>query len=75
MEHQDQPEQSHRIYPILLHLRCKDILPTYLEYMPPRLKAYQEDKYQRGSENSLDHVAEAQDVVILHSVRCQQSLQ
>ena len=75
LEPEDDPKQSHGLYPILPRLWGRGMLPTDLKYGSPRLKAYQEQQNQRAREDSLDQVDEARDVVLLHSARYQQSLQ
>ena len=60
--------------PFFLVYGAEAVLPTDLEYGSPRLKAYQEQQNKRTREGSLDQVAEARDVALLHSARYQQSL-
>ena len=81
LEPEDDPKQSHGIYPVLpgftpffLIYGAKAMLPTDLEYGLPRLKAYQEQQNQQAREDSLDQLDKARDVALLHSARYQQSL-
>ena len=74
LEPEDDPKQSHGLYPFFLVYGTEAILPTDLEYGSPRLKAYQEQQNQQAREDSLDQVDEARDVALLHSARYQQSL-
>ena len=71
LEPEDDPKQSHELYPVLPLYGAEAILPTGLEYESPRLKAYQEQQNQRAREDSLDQVNEARDVALLHSARYQ----
>jgi hypothetical protein len=50
------------------------VLPTDLEYGPPRVRGYDEDVNQRACEDSLDQLDEARLVALMHSARYQQSL-
>ena len=68
------PSRATGFTPFFLVYGAEAILPTDLEYEPPRLKAYQEQQNQQVCEESLDQVDEAPDVALLHSARYQQSL-
>ena len=46
LEPEDDPKQSHGLYPFFLVYGTEAILPTDLEYGSPRLKAYQEQQNQ-----------------------------
>jgi hypothetical protein len=50
------------------------VLPTDLEYGSPRVKSYDEGTNQRAREDSLDQMAEARTVALMHSTRYQQAL-
>jgi ribonuclease HI len=50
------------------------ILPTDIEHVSPRLRAYNEHNNQIIREDSLDQQEEARDVALIHSARYQQSL-
>jgi hypothetical protein len=68
------PSQATGFSPFFLIYGVEAILPTDLEYGSSRLKTNQEKQNQVAHEDSLDQVDEAQDVVLLHSARYQQSL-
>ena len=67
------PSRATGFIPFFFVYGVEAILPTDLEYEPPRLKAYQEQQNQQVHEDSLDQVDEARDVALLHSARYQQS--
>ena len=46
LEPEDDPKQSHGLYPFFLVYGAEAMLPTDLEYGSPRLKAYQEKQNQ-----------------------------
>jgi ribonuclease HI len=50
------------------------ILPTDIEHVSLRLRAYNEHNNQINREDSLDQQEEARDVALIHSARYQQSL-
>jgi hypothetical protein len=60
--------------PFFLVYGAEAVLPTDLEYGSPRTKACDDRSNQTSREDSLDQLEEAQDVVLLHSARYQQSL-
>ena len=59
--------------PFFLVYGAEAILPTDLEYVSPRAKAYDDRSNQARREDSLDQLEEAWDVALLHSARYQQS--
>ena len=63
------PSRATGFSPFFLVYGSEAILPIYLEYGSPRLKAYQERQNQQAREDSLDQVDEARDVALLHSAR------
>jgi transposase InsO family protein len=50
------------------------ILPTDLEYGPPRVQSYDEGTNQRAREDSLDQLDKARTVALMRSARYQQAL-
>ena len=50
------------------------VLPTYLEYGSPRLRAYNEQSNKETRENAVDQIEEARDMALLNSARYQQKL-
>jgi hypothetical protein len=69
------PSRAMGFTPFFLVYGSEAMLPTDVEYGSPRLKAYNERNNHATRENALDQLEEARDVVLLHSVRYQQSLQ
>ena len=50
------------------------ILPTYLDYGAPRVKAYNEQENEASLEDAMDLLDEACDIALLHSAKYQQVL-
>jgi hypothetical protein len=55
--------------PFFLVYGYEAVLPTDLEYGPPRLKAYNEQSNDVARENALDQLEEAHDIALLHSAK------
>jgi transposase InsO family protein len=60
--------------PFFLVYGTEVVLPTNLEYEPPRVGGYDEGTNQRAREDSLDQLDEARTVALMHSARYQQAL-
>jgi hypothetical protein len=60
--------------PFFLVYGAEAVLPTDLEYGPPRAKGYDEGANQRARKDSLDQLDEARTVALMHSARYQQAL-
>ena len=65
------PSRATGFTPFFLIYGTEAVLPTDLEYVSPRLNAYQEERNRQARADSLDRVDEARDVAILHSARYQ----
>ncbi|XP_066342017.1 uncharacterized protein [Miscanthus floridulus] len=52
----------------------KAILPTYLDYGAPRVRAYNEQGVEGSLEDAMDQLDEVHDVALLHSAKYQQAL-
>jgi hypothetical protein len=68
------PSRATGFIPFFLVYGSEAMLPTDVEYGPPRLKAYNEKNNDTTREDALDQLEEARDVALLHSARYQQSL-
>jgi hypothetical protein len=68
------PSRAMGLTPFFMVFGSEAILPTDLEYGAPRIKAYDKQGNQTTREEVLDHLDEAQDVVLLHSAKYQQAL-
>jgi transposase InsO family protein len=68
------PSRATSFTPFFLVYGAEVILPTNIEYGSPRTRAYDDRSNQASREDSLDQLEEAQDMVLLHSTRYQQSL-
>jgi hypothetical protein len=74
VEPKNNTESSHEALFFLVY-GSEAMLPTNVEYVSPRLKAYNEKNNDATREDALDQLEEARDVALLHSARYQQSLQ
>jgi hypothetical protein len=68
------PSRATGFTPFFLVYGAEVILPTYIEYGSPRMRAYDDRSNRTNREDSLDQLEEAWDVALLHSARYQQSL-
>jgi transposase InsO family protein len=68
------PSRATGFIPFFLVYGAEAILPTDLEYGPPRVRGYDEGANQRACEDSLDQLDEARTVALMHSARYQQAL-
>ena len=64
------PSRATGFTPFFLVYGGEAILPTDLEYVSPRLQAYNE----QSNRTALDQLEEARDVALLHSAKYQQAL-
>ena len=49
----------------------KAVLPTYLDYGAPRIRAYDEQGPEASHEDAMDQLDEARDVALLRSAKYQ----
>jgi hypothetical protein len=68
------PSRATGFTPFFLVFGAEAILPTDLEYVSLRTRAYADQSNQASREDSLDQLEEAQDMALLHSAWYQQSL-
>jgi transposase InsO family protein len=68
------PSRATGFTPFFLFYGAEAVLPTDLEYGPPRVKGYDEGANQRAREDSLDQLDEARTMALMHSARYQQAL-
>jgi hypothetical protein len=68
------PSRATGFTPFFLVYGSEAVLPTDLEYGPPRLKAYNEQSNDVARENALDQLEEASNIALLLSARYQQNL-
>jgi hypothetical protein len=68
------PSRNTGFTPFFLVYGIEAVLPTNLEYGPPKVKVYDENINQRAREDSLDQLDEARSVALMHLAKYQQTL-
>jgi hypothetical protein len=60
------PSRATGFIPFFLVYGAEAVLPTNLEYGPPRVKGYDENANQRAREDSLDQLDKARTMALMH---------